>query len=146
MENRSLAGYQVSSGDLEMIEPSSPLHASCKEQSGKPQSGEGVSSSKGMFRIKKVNGCLERSEDRPVLVIQPEQVLEDVEYWCNHALICKFLGLRLSLPVLESWARKVWNPEGDMEILLAANNYFLVIFSSMSDRNRAFEGGPYFFN
>jgi hypothetical protein len=33
-----------------------------------------------------------------------------------------------------------------MEIILVANNYFLVIFSCMVDRNRAFEGGPYFFN
>ena len=40
----------------------------------------------------------------------------------------------------------MWNLEGDMEILLAANNYFMVIFSSLSDRNKAFEGGPYFFN
>ena len=40
----------------------------------------------------------------------------------------------------------MWNPEGDMEILLVANNYFMVIFSSLSDRNKAFEGGPYFFN
>ena len=78
------------------------------------------------------------------MVIQPEQILEDIEYWRNHALICKFLGLRLSLSVLDSWARRVWNPEGDMEILLVANNYFMVIFSSMADRNKAFEGGPYF--
>lgn len=48
--------------------------------------------------------------------------------------------------MLESWARRVWNLKGDMEIILVANNYFLVIFSSMSDKNRAFEGGPYFFN
>ena len=40
----------------------------------------------------------------------------------------------------------MWNPEAHMEILLAANNYFMVIFSSMSDRNKAFEGGLYFFN
>ena len=103
--------------------------------------GNGVSSSNGMPRIKKVNGCLERSEDRPLMVIQPEQILEDIEYWQNHALICKFLGLHLSLPVLDSWARRVWNPEGDMEIILAANNYFLVIFSCMLDMNRGFEGG-----
>ncbi|XP_057871389.2 uncharacterized protein LOC131077832 [Cryptomeria japonica] len=142
MENQGLA----SSLDLEMVDPSSLMHVSNKDRTELPPSGEGTSSSKGSFRIKKANGCLERSEDRPVLVIQPKQVLEDVDYWGKHSLICKFLGLRLSLPVLESWARRVWKPEGDMEILLAANNYFLVIFSSIADRNRAFEGGPYFFN
>jgi len=53
---------------------------------------------------------------------------------------------RLSFPVLESWAHRMWNPEGDMEILLVANNYFMVIFASLSDRYKAFEGDPYFFN
>ena len=33
-----------------------------------------------------------------------------------------------------------------MDIMLAGNNYFLVNFSCMSDRNRVFEGGPYFYN
>ena len=108
--------------------------------------GDGVSSLKGVSQIKNVNGCLERSEDQPILVIQHKKISEDIEYWHNHALICKFLGLCLFLPMLDSWARRVWNPKGDMEIILAVNNYFMVIFSFMSDRNRAFEGGPYFFN
>jgi hypothetical protein len=137
---------RLSSGDLEMGEPTSVAQAASKALNGKPQSGEGESSSNGKIRLQKINGCLQKAEVRPILLIQPEQVSEDVEYWRNHALICKFLGLRLSLPVLDSWARRVWNPEGDMEILLAANNYFMVIFSSMADRNKAFEGGPYFFN
>ena len=137
---------RLSSGDLEMGEPTSVAQAASKALNGKPQSGEGESSSNGKIRLQKINGCLQKAEVRPILVIQPEQVSEDVEYWRNHALICKFLGLRLSLPVLDSWARRVWNPEGDMEILLAANNYFMVIFSSMADSNKAFEGGPYFFN
>ena len=33
-----------------------------------------------------------------------------------------------------------------MDIMLARNNYFLVNFSCMSDRNQVFEGGPYFYN
>ena len=27
-----------------------------------------------------------------------------------------------------------------------ANNYFMVIFSNITDRNKLFEGGPYYFN
>ena len=129
-----------------MGDPISVMHASSKGLDGNIHSREGESSSNGKIRVQKINGCLQKAEVQLILVIQPEQVSEDVEYWNNHALICKFLGLRLSLPVLDSWARRVWNPEGDMEILVAANNYFMVIFSSISDRNRAFEGGPYFFN
>jgi hypothetical protein len=146
MKDRGMPSSQLPANDAVLGDASTSLHANVKDLNGKPSSGDGKSSPNRGFRLKKVNGCLQRAEDRPILVIQPEQVSEDVEYWCNHALICKFLGLRLSLPILESWAHRMWNPEGDMEILLAANNYFMVIFSSLSDRNKAFEGGPYFFN
>lgn len=81
-----------------------------------------------------------------MLVIKLEIISDGISYWSDHALICKFMGLRLSLLVLEMWEQRVWNPEGDMEMLLAANNYFIVVFSCMSDSHRAFEGGPYFFN
>ena len=138
-KKRSLLG-------LQMANPSSLLWGGAEDQINNLSSVGNALSSKGSFRIKKINGCLERSDDRPVLIIQPEQISEDVEYWGKHALICKFLGLRLSLPMLESWAHQIWNPEGDMEILLEANNYFMVSFSSMSDRNKVFKGGPYFFN
>lgn len=68
MENQVL----TSSLDFEMVDPSSLMHASNKDQTEFPLSREGTSLSKGSFQIKKVNGCLKRSEDRPVLVIQRE--------------------------------------------------------------------------
>lgn len=100
----------------------------------------------GALKLHKVNGCLERTQERPVLVVQSESIAEDIEYYCNHVLICKFLGMRVSLAFLDNWIRKTWNPEGDFDILMAANNFFMVDFSCASDRNRAFEGGPYFYN
>ena len=33
-----------------------------------------------------------------------------------------------------------------MEIMLLANNYFMVPFNCIADKNRVFEGGPYFYN
>ena len=146
MGHAELLISQTSSDDLEMVDSSILKRVGAKGQADLLPSGANAAVSKGFVRIKKMNGCLERSDDRPVLVIQPEIISEDVEYWGKHALICKFLGLRLSLPVLESWVHRIWHPEGDMEILLVANNYFMVIFSNMADRNKVFEGGPYFFN
>ena len=146
MGQSEIPASQILSDDLVMTNPSILRRGVAEDQIENLPSGVNASSSKGFVRIKKTNGCLERSNDRPVLVIQPEQIFEDVEYWGKHALICNFLGLQLSLPVLESWASRIWNLEGDMEILLAANNYFMVIFSNMTDRNKVFEGGPYFFN
>lgn len=33
------------------------------------------------------------------------------------------MGICVLLLFLESWARQTWNPEGEMEVMLAANNY-----------------------
>ena len=53
--------------------------------------------------MKKINGCLPRAQDCPVLVIPPDLVEEDVSYWSRHALICKFLGIHIPLSTLEAW-------------------------------------------
>ena len=63
-----------------MGESLASLHANVKDLNGKPSSGDGKSSPNRGFRLKKVNGCLQRAKDRPILVIQPKQVSEDVEY------------------------------------------------------------------
>lgn len=97
-------------------------------------------------RISKINGCLERCKDRPKLVIPPKMIVDDVEYFSKHSLYCKFLGMRVSLQFLENWAQRTWVPKGEMDIMLLANNYFMVTFNCMKDCNRVFEGGPYFHN
>jgi len=71
---------QLPANDAVLGDASTSLHANVKDLNGKPSSGDEKSSPNGGFRLKKVNGCLQRAEDRPILVIQPEQVLEDVEY------------------------------------------------------------------
>ena len=97
-------------------------------------------------KLKKVNGCFPCSHDHPVLFIPLANVMEDIAYWTKHALICKFLGIWISLSALEAWICRSWQVEGDMEIMLAWNSYFFVVFSCMSDHDHVFEGGPYFYN
>ena len=63
------------------------------------------------------NKCLARCEQRPMLVIQPETIDEDVSYLASHSLICKFMGLRVSLPSLESCAQHTWNSEDKIEVM-----------------------------
>lgn len=47
---------------------------------------------------------------------------------------------------MENWAQRVWDLEGEMEVMLLANNFSMVTFNCMADHNRVFEGGPYFYN
>ena len=62
----------LSSGDLEMGEPTSVAQAASKALNGKPQSREGESSSNGKLRLQKNNGCLQKAKVQPILVIQLE--------------------------------------------------------------------------
>lgn len=75
-----------------------------------------------------------------------EMLAEDIDYYARHSLYCKFLGLKISLQFLDMWAQKTWMLEGEMEIHLLENNYFMVTFDCLDDQNRVFEGGPYFYN
>ncbi|XP_059066210.1 uncharacterized protein LOC131857552 [Cryptomeria japonica] len=96
--------------------------------------------------ITKVNGCLEWCKVRPKFVVPPKMIADDIDYYSNHSLYCNFLGMRVSLQFLELWAQRTWEPVGEMEIMLLANNYFMVTFNCIADRNKVFEGGPYFHN
>lgn len=95
----------------------------------------------GGSQISKINGCLEKCSERPRVSIPPEMIAKDVDYFSKHSLYYKFLGMRVSLQFLENWAQRTWAPEGEMEIMLLANNYFMVTFNCMEDRSRVFEGG-----
>lgn len=62
----------------------------------------------------------------------------------NHVLICKFIGIWVPLPFLESLDHHIWNPKGEIEVILVANNYFLVVISCIIDKNKAFKEGHIF--
>ena len=58
MGDWGISSSQLPIGDEEMEEPSPSLHANNKDLNGKPQSGDGELSPKGVLRVKKINGCL----------------------------------------------------------------------------------------
>ena len=93
MGQSEINASQILSDDMDMAKPSVLLRGGAKDQNDNLSSGVNASSKKISVHIKKMNGCLERSKDRPVLVIQLEKISKDVEYWGKHALIYKFLGI-----------------------------------------------------
>ena len=64
----------------------------------------------------------------------------------NHALICKFIGIWPSEKELLKWIQTKWQPKGHIDLKLGAKGFFTVIFSNLEDKERIFEGGPYFYN
>ena len=72
MGQSEIPASQILSDDLVMTYPSILRREVVEGQIENIPYGVNASLSKGSISIKKTNGCLERSDDRPVLVIQPK--------------------------------------------------------------------------
>eukprot|EP00253_Pinus_taeda_P017744 PITA_17744 len=64
----------------------------------------------------------------------------------DHALIGKFVGFWPTEKALRNWINIKWRPKGQITLLLGPKGFFTAIFNCLEDRNRVFDGGPYFFN
>lgn len=62
-----------------------------------------------------------------------------------HFVIWKFMGFWPSEKALCQWIKQVWKPRGDVQLHLGAKGFFIVVFANMEDKDRIFEGGPYFY-
>ena len=63
----------------------------------------------------------------------------------NYVIICKFMGIWPSEKVLYTWIKYNWKVKRELNIRLGSKGFFTVVFTNMEDRDRIFEGGPYFF-
>lgn len=67
------------------------------------------------------------------------------EHMSEHAVICKFMGLWPTECALCQWIKQHWRPKGDINLHLGAKGFFTVVFTNLEDKDRVFDGGPYFF-
>jgi len=67
------------------------------------------------------------------------------EHMSEHAVICKFMGLWPTECALCQWIKQHWKPKGDVKLHLGAKGFFTVVFTNLEDKDRVFDGGPYFF-
>lgn len=90
--------------------------------------------------------CLPRAQKKPRYVI-PNNKLEEYRcYMRDHALICNFIGFWPSERDLTKWIQQRWRPKGHIDLKLGVKGFFTVIFANLEDKERIFEGGPYFMN
>jgi len=90
--------------------------------------------------------CKPISKEIPTLIIEDPWIDEYRGHMSKHALICRFIGVRLNEKALCWWINQKWKPKGDFELQLGSRSFFTVIFAHKEDRDRIFEGGPYFYN
>jgi hypothetical protein len=62
----------------------------------------------------------------------------------THVLICKFMGLWPTERTFHNWIKYHWKPNGEVELHLSSKGLFTSVFVNLEDRNKVFEGGPYF--
>ena len=63
----------------------------------------------------------------------------------EYAVICKFIGIWLTEKALQAWIRNHWKPKGGINLHLGSKGFFTMVFTSLENKDRVFEGGPYFY-
>eukprot|EP00253_Pinus_taeda_P016943 PITA_16943 len=46
---------------------------------------------------------------------------------------------------LHAWIKNHWKPKGDIDLYLGSKGFFTIVFANIEDKDRMFEGGPYFY-
>jgi len=121
-------------------------------QDGEGSGKGGVGSSKPTADVQGEPGrrgpgqCIPKTTEVPSLAIKSENLRRKIQYMKDHALIGKFIGIWPNEKALQWWIQTYWKPKGHIDLQLGSKGFFTIIFFNVEDRNRVFEGGPYFFN
>eukprot|EP00253_Pinus_taeda_P034636 PITA_34636 len=67
------------------------------------------------------------------------------EHMGTYPIICKFMGLWPTEKALQSWIKYHWEPKGSIDLHLGSKVFFTVVFTNIEDKDKIFEGGPYFY-
>ena len=97
-------------------------------------------------RDKKQKGpCKPKAEITPRVILNDPALQEHREHMGTYAIICKFMGLWPTEKALQTWIKYHWKPKGSIGLHLGSKGFFTIVFSNIKDKDRIFEGGPYFF-
>lgn len=95
---------------------------------------------------KKQNGpCRPKMEITPRVVLNNPALQELREHMETYAIIYKFMGLWPTKNDLYTWIKYHWKPKGNIDLHHGSKGFFTVVFTNNKDKDKIFEGGPYFF-
>lgn len=63
----------------------------------------------------------------------------------TYAIICKFMVLWPTEKGLLAWITNHWKPKGDIDLHLGSKGFLTIVFTNIEDKDKVFEGGPYFY-
>jgi len=90
--------------------------------------------------------CIPQVTQALKYVISSPRIEVQKQYMRDHALVGKFLGLWPSERDLIKWIQYWWKLRGHYDLQLGSKGFFMIILHNLEDRNRIFDGGPYFYN
>jgi len=88
--------------------------------------------------------CKPIKPDNLRVIITDPEIQAYREHMTEHAVICKFMGMWPTERALCQWIKQHWKPRGDVKLHLGAKGFFTVVFTNLEDKDRIFDGGPYF--
>jgi len=79
------------------------------------------------------------------VVLNDLALQEHRDHMAMYAIICKFMGIWPTKKNLYTWIRNNWKPKGEINLHLGSKGFFTLVFTNLEDKDRVFEGGPYFY-
>ena len=89
--------------------------------------------------------CKPKAEVTPRVVLNDPALEAHRDHMRTYAIICKFMGLWPTEKALQAWIKYHWKPKGSIDLHLGSKGFFIVVFTNIKDKDRVFEGEPYFY-
>lgn len=97
-----------------------------------------------MENISTTGPCKPNSNIKPRVVLNDPALQVHIDHMETYAVICKFMGIWPTEKALYTWIRNNWKPKGEINLHLGSKGFFTVVFTNLEDKDRVFQGGPYF--
>eukprot|EP00253_Pinus_taeda_P031972 PITA_31972 len=112
-----------------------------------PPSYKNVVASRGKSPLGKVRDSVEEKKSNNEKETNEGRPKENAhrEHMGTYTIICKFMGLWPMEKALQLWIKYHWKPKGSIDLHLGSKGFFTVVFTNIEDKDRIFEGGPYFY-
>lgn len=107
---------------------------------------KGIGGGRQRAKQKNMTGfCKPRSTITPQFVLSNSVLQVHMDHMAAYVVICKFMGIWPTEKALHAWIKKHWKPKGEINLHLGSKGFFTIVFTDLEDKDRVFEGGPYFY-
>lgn len=144
-ENHGIGSEANQTGPDPIITPSEGENT-CREGEGSPENENNMETSNQDPNGPSQGVCKPKKKDTLRVVLLDPIIQAYREHMLEHAIICKFMGLWPTERALCHWIKLHWRPKVDVKLHLGAKGFFTVVFTNLEDKDKVFDGGPYFFS